>query len=255
LGKLIRSDFHIHTIHSECGEPGATPWATVRAAQEAGLEAIALTDHVAFPAHFSAPKLVREQLPADLGGVRVYVGCEAEMLGRGKPSISREYAAEMDLVLFSASHLHNADPRLLHKAEPPAIASFVLDLMVGAIETGYADILAHPFHVPLCRHSFGIIASAANERDLRDALAMTAEAGVAMETNPRFLRQEPAEAAWLFRLFMEMGCKVAINSDTHHPSGVGCRGPKFATEAELRAIGISEEHLFSIEERRTRQLH
>ncbi len=255
MGRLIRTDFHIHTNHSVCGSPEATPPAIVRAAHEAGLDAIALIDHVSTPAHFAAPMLVREELPGDLGGLRVYVGCEADMLALDKPSIPRDYAAQMDLVLFSPSHLDRLGPNVLDGLDGPAIAALVLDLTRTAIGTGYADIIAHPFHVPTggCP-SFGELATAVDERDLRDLLALAADTGVAMEANPRFLKADPPAATWLFRLFMEMGCKLAVNSDTHHPRGVGCRGPAFATEADLRAVGITEDHLFRIEDRVTRAL-
>jgi hypothetical protein len=84
-------------------------------------------------------------------------------------------------------------------------------------------------------------------------VAMAAAAGAAMEANPRFLRQDPVAATRLFRLFIKVGRKIAINSDSHHPSGLGCRGPRFASDDELRAIGIAGEHLFRIQERVTRQ--
>lgn len=254
MGRLIRTDYHVHTNHSLCGSPEATPWAMVRAAQAASLEAIAITDHVVAPINFDRPRLVREELPLEVDGLRVYVGCEAEMHARDLPSISREYAAGLDLVLFSPSHLHNIDPRLVHGLERPEMAALILELMKGAIETGYADIIGHAFHVPTCRHSFGQIVAAAEEAELNATLEMAAQAGVAMECNPQFLRADPEAATWLFRLFLECGCKVTISSDSHHPAGVGCRGPQFATEEELRAVGISEEHLFRIEERVTRAL-
>ncbi len=225
--------------------------AVVRAAEDAALEAIAITDHVEQQGDYGITRLVRDDLRDYTGDLPVYVGCEAAMDGRRRPSISRDYATEMDLVLFSPSHLDRVigvdAARGLRAAK---MATMILDLTRDAIETGYADIIAHPFHVPVSGcPAFGEIAAAAKERDLRDMLTMAAQAGVAMETNPRFLRQDPMAAMWLFRLFIEMGCKVAVNSDTHHPSGVGCRGERFATEAELRAIGISEEHLFRIEDR------
>jgi histidinol phosphatase-like PHP family hydrolase len=253
LARLIRTDFHIHTNHSPCGSPEATPLAVVRAAQEAGLEAVAITDHVEREADYAAPRAVREELRGYAGDLRVYVGCEAAMVGRGEPTISREYAAEMDLVLLSPSHLDLLwGSRALDRMSAPEMASLTLDLTRDAIRTGYADIIAHPFHVPVSGcPPFGQLVAAANDSYLRDTLAMAAEAGVAMEANPRFLRQDPVAATWLFRLFIEMGCKIAINSDSHHPSGIGCRGPRFASDDELRAIGITEERLFRIEERVT----
>ncbi len=72
---------------------------------------------------------------------------------------------------------------------------------------------------------------------------------MAMECNPAFVREAPEAAGWLFRVFLEAGCKVAIGSDAHHPNDVGCRGPRYAGEEELRELGIGEECLWRIEER------
>jgi len=251
MPRLIRSDFHIHTNHSLCGSRKATTQAVVRAAQEAGLDAIAITDHLVAPANFGRPQLVRDELPNDLEGLRVYVGGEADMHAPDKPTISREYAAGLDLVVMSASHLHNIDTQLL-EMEPREMAAFVLNLMDGAIETGYVDVIPHAFHVPNCRRSFGEIVEAVDSNRLRETLAKAAVAGVAMEVNPFFLKAQPEQATWLFQLFLEIGCKVTISSDAHHPRHIGCRGDRFASEAELRAVGIGEEHLFDIEERSRR---
>jgi len=251
LGGLIRSDFHVHTTYSDCAAPAAAPEAMVQAAQEAGLEAIGITDHIVSPTNFDRPWRVRQELPAEVGGLRVYVGCEAEMQGPDKPSISRELAAGLDFTVFAASHLHNIGPEVLYGLKPPEMAAFMIELMEGAIETGYADIIAHPFHAPLSPHPFAEVVGAVK----RDALLRTAEAaarsGVAIECNPRFLVEAPDAAEWLFSVLLEGGCKLAIGSDAHHPDDIGCRGPGYGTEEELREIGISEECLWRIEERAT----
>ena len=77
MSKLIRTDFHVHTNHSLCGHPDATPRAVVRAAQDAELEAVGITDHLVVPINFDRPRLVREELPGELDDLRVYVGGEA----------------------------------------------------------------------------------------------------------------------------------------------------------------------------------
>jgi histidinol phosphatase-like PHP family hydrolase len=246
VSKLIRTDFHVHTHHSLCGHREATPEAVVRAAREAGLEAVGIADHLVAPSNFDRPRLVREQLPAHLDGIRVYVGGEAEMHARDHPSISPDFAAALDFVVFSASHLHNIGDHALRGLDLPDMLSFMLDLMWGVVETGYTDILAHPFHAPMCRFTFGDLVRAVGVARLRPLAQAAAEAGVAIECNPRFVRAEPDAAAWLFRQFLDAGCKLAINSDAHHPAHVGCRGDQFAAEDELRAIGITEESVWRL---------
>jgi histidinol phosphatase-like PHP family hydrolase len=246
---LLRRDFHVHTNYSLCGHPDATPEAVVRAAHECGLEAVGISDHVVAPANFDRPRLVRERVPERVGDTRVYVGCEAEMHSPSDASISPEYAAELDFVVVSASHLHNIGPHLLVDMGLSETLDFVLELTRGALATGFTDILAHPFHAPMCRFSFGQLVGTIQDEELASLARDAAQAGVAIECNPRFVRAAPAQAARLFRHSMEAGCKLSIGSDAHHPDHIGCRGDWYATEEELRALGVSEGCLWRIEDR------
>ena len=249
LGRLIRTDFHIHTNLSDCGDAAATFEAVVAAGQEAGLEAIGISDHIIFPEDRKRPGIARRALPAEADGMRVYVGCEADMQSPSRASIDAEFAAGLDYVMASASHIYDPGVERDYIDEPGSMAAYMVDLMGGAIELGFVDVIVHPLHVPACRHSLADFVCAADEEALRGVARMAAEAGVAMECNPRFLRTYPTAAERLFRLFVECGCTVAINSDSHHPRGIGCRGPEFATEEELRALGIGEDCVFRMEER------
>ena len=249
MGKLIRTDFHIHTNLSDCGDRAATFEAVVAAGQEAGLEAIGISDHICFARDRERPGIARRALPSEVNGMRVYVGCEADMQAPGRASIEADFAAGLDYVVASASHLYDPGVEREFIDEPRSMAAYMVDLMRGAVELGFVDIIAHPLHVPACRYSLADFVCAVDEEAMRGVAGMAAEAGVAMECNPRFLRAQPTAAERLFRLFVDCGCTVAINSDSHHPRGVGCRGPEFATEEDLRALGIAEEQLFRMEER------
>lgn len=186
--------------------------------------------------------------------MRIYVGCEADMQASDRVSVDSELAAGLDYVMVSASHLYDPGVEREFIDEPRSMAAYMLDLMRGAVDLGYVDIIVHPLHVPACRYSFPDFVRAADEAEVRSFARMAAEVGVAMECNPRFLRMASEEAKWLFSIFLEESCTLSINSDAHHPAHIGCRGPQFATEEELRAIGIDEGCLFRMEESATRAL-
>jgi len=249
LGRLLRADLHVHTNLSDCAHPEATPEAVVKAAREAGLETVGISDHILVPQDRARPGLARQRLPRQASGMRVYVGCEAEMHSPAEATIDAQFAAQVDFVIISASHLHNIGPEVLHGLGAREMAAFVLDLTKGAVETGYADIIAHPLHVPESPFSFDELVWAADRDDLMSVAEAAARAGVAMECNPRFLRSSPDAAQWLWERFLQAGCKLAIGSDAHHPKDIGYRGPWFATEEELRAAGIREDCLWRIEDR------
>jgi histidinol phosphatase-like PHP family hydrolase len=220
----------------------------VAAGHEAGLEAIGISDHVFLERHRERPAIVRGALTEEDDGLRIYVGCETDMQSPDRVAIDAEFAAGLDYVMVSASHLYDPGVEREFIDEPRSMAAYMLELMRGATDLGYVDIIVHPLHVPACRYSFANFAKAADEANLRSVARMAAEAGVAMECNPRFLRAAPEEAKWLFGTFLEEGCTLSVNSDAHHPAHIGCRGPQFATEEELRAIGIDEQCLFGMEQ-------
>ena len=251
MGRLIRTDFHIHTNLSDCGDRAATLEAVVAAGEEAGLDAIGISDHIIYPSDRERPGIARRALPAEVDGMQVYVGAEVDMQSPTRAAIDEEFAAQLDYVNMACSHLYDPGVEREFIDEPRSMAAYMVDLMRGAIELGFVDVIVHPLHVPACGYSLADFVCAVDRDAMRGVAEMAAEAGVAMECNPRFLRAHPTAAEWLFRLFVECGCTVAVNSDSHHPRGIGCRGQSFATEEEMRALGIGEEQLFRMEGRVT----
>ena len=249
LQKLVQTDWHIHTALSDCGRAEATPEAIVEAAKAAGLRAIGITDHVIYPEQRERPRLAREQIPSHLEGLEVYVGCEADTFSPTSFSIDRDFAAGLDYVIMSASHLYLPQVQKPGGLSPRTMAELIVRLMLAAINSGLSDIIAHPFGVPESPFPFQAIVGEVRREELLGVGAAAVRAGVAIELNPRYLRQAPDAARWLFGTLLETGVKFAVNSDAHHPDGVGCRGPRYASEEEVRREGITEDRLWSIEDR------
>lgn len=254
MRKLIRTDLHIHTHLSDCGSPAATLDAVVAAGIEAELEAIGISDHIFLPQHRERPVIARQALARDVNGMRIYVGCEADMQSPTRCAIDAEFAATLDYVMVAASHLYDPGVEREFIDEPRPMAAYMVEMMRGAIETIFADIIVHPLHVPACRFSFADFVSAVDEAALREVARLAAASSVAFECNPSFVRKYSEATKRLFSLLLEEGCTLALNSDAHDPGGIGCRGSGYATEEELRALGITEERLFRIEERVARTL-
>ena len=249
LSRLIRADWHVHTNLSDCGHVDAAPMAMVRAAEEAGLEAIGFTDHVYLPEHRARPGRVRELLPRELNGIRIHVGCEADMQTPTRASVEREFAAGLDYVMVSASHLFDPGVERRGRMDAKGMVGLIFELMHGAIESGMVDIIAHPFGVPMCPFEWTELIEQVDGREWLETARRAAEAGMAMELNPRYLKQAPGEARWLFGKVIEAGCKLAVSSDAHHPSNVGCRGLGYATEEEMRAAGVRDDDVWRVEDR------
>ena len=243
----MRADWHVHTNLSDCGHIDAAPMAMVRAAQDAGLEALGFTDHVYLQEHRVRPGRVRALLPRELDGIRIYVGCEADMQTPTRVSIDRELADELDYVMVAASHLFDPGVERRGRMDAKGMVRLIIDFTNGAIESGMADIIAHPFGVPMCPFEWTELIEAVDGSEWSATAQAAARAGVALEFNPRYLKQAPEQAMWLFGKVLEAGCKVTVSSDAHHPSNVGCRGPAYASEEEMRAAGVRDEDVWRIE--------
>ena len=223
LGRLIRTDFHIHTHLSDCGDRAATFDAVVAGGLEAGLEAIGISDHIIFPTDRERPGIARRALPAEVDGMRVYVGAEVDMQSPTRAAIDGEFAEGLDYVNMACSHLYDPGVEREFIDEPRSMASYMLDLMRGAIELGFVDVIVHPLHVPACRYSLADFVCAADEEAMREVVEMAAEAGVAMECNPRFLRAHrtaaeagantigsPISANWARSLYAAPGRSLTV---------------------------------------------
>ncbi len=250
LSRLYRTDFHVHTNLSDCGAPEATPKALLKAGRAAGLEAIGFADHVFLPAHRERSARLRKMAPKQFGDMRVYVGCEADVLSPTQLAIDEEFALTLDYVLVAASHLY--EPRAFHPVEgmnAQTMADYLLATMNLAVDSGLCDILVHPFVVPISLFRFEELVAVADPDGISRLGEKAARAGVAMEYNPRVLRLYPEAARWLYGRLLETGVKVAINSDTHFPGGVGFHEKNHATREEMLAEGIPEEQLWGIRDR------
>jgi histidinol phosphatase-like PHP family hydrolase len=166
-----------------------------------------------------------------------------------RSSIDAAFAAGLDYVIMAASHLYDEGVTRPDKLTAEGTAALCIELMQAAIESGLTDILAHPFGVPESPFTFEEIVAAANQDDWMQVGRAAARAGVAIECNPRYLRRAPDAAHWLFHPLLDIGVKLALSSDAHHPSNVGCQGPQYASEDALRAEGITEDRVWRIEDR------
>ncbi|MGI8769862.1 MAG: DNA polymerase/3'-5' exonuclease PolX [Acidobacteriaceae bacterium] len=201
----IRGDVHMHTEATDGRN-------TIREMAEAGLvhgyEYIAITDHSKNLAMASGLDDARalehirriKEVDADMGGrIRVFAGIEVDILGDGAIDLSDEVLAQMDVVIAS---VHSLFSQPLEQ---------MTDRVLRAIENPYVRILGHPTGRLLLRRDPYAI-------DLLPIIRRAAELGVAMEHNADPNRLDLCDRD--LRLAKEHGCKVVVNTDSHHVSSL-----------------------------------
>jgi DNA polymerase (family 10) len=199
----IRGDVHMHT-HATDGKN------SIREMAEAGLARgyayIAITDHSKNLAMTNGLddqralehiRRIREVDAQMEGKIRVFPGIEVDILGDGALDLSNEVLAQMDVVIASVHSLFN---------QPEAQMT---ERVLRAIENPYVRILGHPTGRLLLRRE-------PYQMDLNRILKRAAELGAAVEHNAYPDRLDLCDRD--LRLAKELGCRITINTDSHHTS-------------------------------------
>jgi DNA polymerase (family X) len=173
-----------------------------------GYEYIAITDHSKNLAMASGLDDARalehirriKEVDAELGGrMRVFAGIEVDILGDGAIDLSDEVLAQMDVVIASVHSLFHQPLEQM------------TERVLRAIENPYVRILGHPTGRLLLRRDPYAI-------DLLPIIRRAAELGVAMEHNADPNRLDLCDRD--LRLAKEHGCKIVVNTDSHHVSSL-----------------------------------
>jgi DNA polymerase (family X) len=199
----IRGDVHMHT-HATDGKNSIREMAEAGIAR--GYEYIAITDHSKNLAMTNglddqrAIEHIRKIREADAeleGKIRVFPGIEVDILGDGALDLSDDVLAQMDVVIASVHTLFNQPEQQM------------TERVLRAIENPYVRILGHPTgRLLLRREPFRL--------DVGAVLRRAAELGVAVEHNSYPDRLDLCDRD--LRLAKEVGCRIAINTDSHHTS-------------------------------------
>jgi DNA polymerase (family X) len=201
----LRGDLHMHTTATD-GRADAETMA--RAAQAAGLEYIAITDHsraIAMANGLDEARALEHarairKLNARLEGITVLAGIECDIRADGSMDLAGDCLAELDFVVASVHSAFNQE------------AEQMTDRILRAIACPWVDVLGHPTgRLILKREPYRF--------DAERVFTAAAAAGVALEINSQIDRLDLDEVH--ARLARERGARLIIDSDAHSPAGLG----------------------------------
>jgi Histidinol phosphatase and related hydrolases of the PHP family len=225
-------DTHTHTIVS--GHAYSTILENVKAAQEKGLEMMAITDHgVAMPGsphiyYFYNLKVI----PRVIYGVTVLKGIEANIIDfSGKLDMEDEVLGRLDLVIAS---LHD------NCIEPGTREENTRALM-GAMDNEYVDILGHTGN-PAFEIDIDAVVSKAKEKDI--LIEINNSSFVSSRIGSYSNCRRIAEKA------KEIGARIVLGSDAHMCFSIG----NFDKADEIiRDINFPEELIMNTSPERLKQ--
>lgn len=218
-------DFHVHTIHSNCGKAGMTPSAVGRLFESNGYHAIGFTDHYDPVLTPEKIRQIKEELVEANLNLDIYLGTEACVYLPDWPVRElREFSSRhLDFCIMSPSHRPSSSeaPRF-SKLPIDVQARRVLDSFIEAVRTNFADVIAHPFaygktQIP----HLDEVLSRIDDANLKWALELARDNGIAMEFSPRVLGLNDSFVSRFVGLCKEVGNKFSIGGDAHSPGSIG----------------------------------
>jgi DNA polymerase (family 10) len=195
----LQGDLH---MHSQATDGNATIEEMARAAQQAGLKYIAITDHSRHlsVAHGLDEKRLAAQiehieaLNQKLSGITILKGIEVDILEDGRLDLPDSMLSQLDLVIGAV----HSQFRLSRARQTRRI--------LRAMEAKYFTLLAHP--------SGRLLGSRpAYELDMAAVIAAARERGCYLELNSQPQRLDLTDSHC--RLARERGVLISINSDGH----------------------------------------
>jgi DNA polymerase (family X) len=203
----IRGDLHMHTTVTD-GRADAETMA--RAARDAGLSYVAITDHSQALAmangldehraleHARAVRQLNEH--DDLQGFTILAGIECDIRPDGTLDLAHDCLAQLDIVIASIHSAFNQD------------ADQITDRVLRAIECPWVDVIGHPTgRLILKRDGYRL--------HMERVVEAAANAGVALEINSQIDRLDLDDGT--ARYARDRGVKIVIDSDAHSPAALG----------------------------------
>lgn len=217
-------DFHVHTIHSNCGKALMTPTAAARSYQSRGYFAIGFTDH--YDPILSPEKMrqTKEELEEQDLDIEIFFGSEVCVYpGWPRRDLRRFRERDLDFCIMSPSHRPSGDEVSSFSRLPIEVqARRVLDSFIEAVRGDFADAIAHPFsygesQIPRLEE----VLSAIDESGLAWALELARDNEVAMEFSPRVLGVPDSFQSKFVAMCKEAGVKFSMGGDAHSLESIG----------------------------------
>jgi DNA polymerase (family X) len=201
----ILGDLHMHTTWSD-GKSEIRELAT--SARERGYEYIAITDHSGSLPVSSA--MDKEQIQGqmkeidslnqEINGITILKGIEVNITSLGKLDIPYSILEEMDLVVAAVHAGQRSYPDNL------------TDMVLGAMENEYVDIIAHPTGRKIQERLD-------HDLNLERVFQMANDTGTFLEVNSQPDRLDLRDIH--VKKALEYSCQLAVNTDAHRHDQLG----------------------------------
>jgi DNA polymerase (family X) len=230
----IRGDLH---AHSDWSDGAATLAEMAEAARALGYGYLVISDHTHSlgvaggldPEQVRAQRAEIDALNAGWDDFQLLQGCELEIKADGSLDFDDEVLAGLDVVVASVHTSLRQD------------AEQITARVLNAVANPYVDVIGHPSGRLLGQREGSAV-------DLEAVIRAAAASGTALEVNSIPARLDLDDVH--VRRAVEMGVKIAVNSDAHHPDGLANLTYGLATARRGWATAADVLNTYSLDELR-----
>lgn len=258
---IVDNDLHIHSQISACScDPGQTTERLLEYALENGIKTLCLADHFwddsiggasdwYNPQNYERISKAKPLPQAD--GVRFLFGCETELNRDLVLGISKENYDKFDFIVIPTTHFHMLGYTLTEEEGANAqtradtwVKHFeaVLDMDLPFHKVGIAHLIC-PLMAKECYKEMLALLPV---EEMTRLFTKAAGLGVGIELNygDILAMHKYEDAARVFRIAKECGCKFYFASDAHHPDKLASCKEVFEKAVDL--LELTEEDKFRI---------
>ncbi|MCS7224620.1 MAG: PHP domain-containing protein [Armatimonadetes bacterium] len=255
--------YDLHT-HSELSDGRDRVRDMVRAAEAAGLTAVAITDHLevnqfgGVDAEWVGSLLREVEAARSQSRVMVLAGVESSILDwKGRISVTPDLYSRLDLILAGIGWGTKGIGFYQPEDKTKAIRRLV-DVYCLLATNPWVDVIAHPFNIGLFFKDLNL--SEIPLTAVAEVASAFREGGVAFELNNSFWwwfpHRSPTEVREdyqrIVEIFADNGVSFVAGSDAHSFHGVGQLS---WVRRLVQRVGLREQDFLSLSALRTRRFH
>ena len=238
---LQQCDLHVHTRLSPCASDAMQVPAIIETCEQRGVRFLGITDHIATSTDPAILREARLEIERYAGPVKVFLGCEADILSVGRHVVTDEIRSAVDFIAVAANHFNVATVEQPPGQSLEAVGRHYLSMFKYACSLEFADVVVHPMTVivptydPTCLDLL-------TDDDLMEAIELARLNHIAMEISPRSLVQDQMYFRLRFlSLCKRAGLEFSIGSDSHRLGGLGRTG---MLASIVNEIGIADSDIW-----------
>lgn len=222
IDELARYNLHIHTCFSGCAKDEMTFENIVRTAEKAGLEMIALCDHIYeredLPEFIDNCKLLRQKRDELNSSVKVLIGGEFSCYATDDYTL-KGIDLETDYRLYAQNHFHVTGWEQPLDKTPEGYKELTKKMLHNLFKNKAADTIAHPLNGNYLRKKMGWTGDAVGncwtDEEIADILLEGHNSGCAWEFNTAAMTGDPRLVRKIYNIGKELGVVFTIGTDAH----------------------------------------